>query len=55
MSQVWSLPGLITFFVEIDQEMFSMIILSFPLIQEGQFSIFLVEECAQLLVISLEV
>ena len=31
-------------FVEIDHEIFSMVILSLPLIQEGQF---LAKECAQ--------
>ena len=31
--------GLATFFVEIDHEIFSMVILSLPLIQEGQLSV----------------
>ena len=30
---------LATFFVEIDHEIFSMVILSLPLIQEGQLSV----------------
>ena len=34
-------------FVEIDHEIFSVIILSLPLIQEGQLSDFLAKECAQ--------
>ena len=34
-------------FVEIDHEIFSMVILSHPLIQEGQLSQFLAKECAQ--------
>ena len=33
-------------FVEIDHEIFSMVILSIPLIQEGQLSV-LAKECAQ--------
>ena len=32
-------------FVEIDREIFSTVILSLPLIQEGQLSQFLVKEC----------
>ena len=34
-------------FVEIDHEIFSTVILSLPLIQEGQLSVFLAKECAQ--------
>ena len=36
-------------FVEIDHEIFSMVILSLPLIQEGSLSVseFLAKECAQ--------
>ena len=37
--QVESLPGRQPFFVEIDHEMFSMVILSLSLIQEGQLSV----------------
>ena len=46
-------------FMEIDHEIFSMIILSLPLIQEGQMSVsgscqFLAKKCAQVLVNGLE-
>ena len=34
-------------FVEIDHEIFSIVILSLPLIQKGQLSVFLARECAQ--------
>ena len=34
-------------FVAIDSEIFAMVILSLPLIKEGQFSVFFAKECAQ--------
>ena len=38
-SRVQPPPRLATFFVEIDHEIFSMVILSLPQIQEGQLSV----------------
>ena len=38
-SRVQPPPRSATFFVEIDREIFSMVILSLPLIQEGQLSV----------------
>ena len=48
-----SSKGLAIFSMEIDREIFPMVILSLPLIQEGQFQ-FLVKECAQVLAKLLE-
>ena len=39
MSRVQPPPRSATFFVEIDHEIFSKVILSLPLIQEGQLSV----------------
>ena len=44
-----TLPGPATFFMELDHEVFSMIIFSLMLIQEGQLSVS-GKKCAQILV-----
>ena len=50
---IWSLPGPETFFVETDHEIFSTVILSLLLIQEGQLSVS-GKECVQVLFNRLE-